>query len=390
MVLLLAIASSLAPLSLDFFAPALPSATRDLGVPIESVQLTIYIFLIGYGVAPFLWGALADRVGRRKIMIAGLCVYIVGSIGCLFSPSVLELSLMRLVQGIGAASGVVIARAVLRDIHGARGATKAISSMFMVMVWFPITAPLVGGYLASQFDWRIGFAVMALIALVTLYGSVLWLRETLPSDRPERIQLGKVWLTILTNPIFMRHTLTNMFCIGTMVIFLSNYSFLANQYFQLSAMGNGVILAFFNASISAGVFLVRLVVPVFGIEKVIMTGVWLALTGWILLWVMSVMVLPMPVMLLLPMVIACIGIGMVISLTVGQALIPFTHAAGSASALFVFLQSMGASGISYLASSSAGGTLPRISMVLVACALMALISLKAIAPDSRDEWHKSR
>jgi len=137
LIFVLAITSSFAPLSVDFFAPSMPNATRDLATSTNAIQTTIYIFLIGYALAPFLWGVLADRFGRRRVMLTGIMVYSLASIGCFLSPGIFELSVLRLFQGVGAASGVVIARAVLRDIHGPAGATKAISGMFLIMVWIP-------------------------------------------------------------------------------------------------------------------------------------------------------------------------------------------------------------------------------------------------------------
>ena len=135
LIFILAIASTLAPLSIDFFAPSMSGASHALATSASAIQSTLYIFFIGYAVSPFLWGALADRIGRRRVMLAGIIVYSLASIACYFSSGILELSVARLLQGVGAASGVVIARAVLRDIHGPTGATKAISGMFLIMVW---------------------------------------------------------------------------------------------------------------------------------------------------------------------------------------------------------------------------------------------------------------
>ena len=379
LIVVLAITSSFAPLSVDFFAPSMPNATRDLAVSTEAIQNTLYLFFIGYGLAPFLWGLLADRLGRRRVMLTGIFVYCTASIGCYLSSGIFELSILRLMQGIGAACGVVIARAVLRDIHGPTGATKAISGMFLIMVWVPILGPILGGYLATHFSWRSSFLIMTLTAGITMLGCFLWQSETRPERGcSDRQQPKNNWYLVLANPAFVRHALANMFCVGTMLLFISNYSYLAEQHYQLSASANGYVLAAFNASISVGVYLVRWLAPRLGVERTIYIGLWVALAGWSMLWVLCFKSIPGAILILLPVVLACLGTGMVLSLSVGQALVPFAYAAGAASALFVCVQSAGSSLISYLATHSSDSTLSAITTVLLICSALALFSMKFI------------
>ena len=281
LIFVLAVTSSFAPLSVDFFAPSMPGATQDLASSATAIQSTLYIFFIGYAVSPFLWGGFADKFGRRRVMLIGIVCYCLASIGCSVSPGIFELSVFRFLQGVGAASGVVIARAVLRDIHGPAGATKAISGMFLIMVWIPILAPVLGGYLATDFGWRTSFSVMALIAGLSLLGSYLWLAETLPEKTPIFSKQKNNWTEILINPVFIGNALANMFCIGTMLLFISNYSYLSEEHFQLSAAQNGYVLATFNTGISVGVYLVRFFAPRLGVNRTISLGLWVALAGWV-------------------------------------------------------------------------------------------------------------
>ena len=376
----LAIASTLAPLSVDFFAPSMPSATEDLATSASAIQSTLYIFFIGYAVSPFLWGGLADKFGRRRVIFAGILFYGLASIGCFLSSDIIELSVFRLLQGIGAASGVVIARAILRDIHGPMGATKAISGMFLIMVWIPILSPILGGYLATDYGWRISFFIMALVAVVSLLGIYFWLAETLPEKTPVLSNQNNNWVEILINPVFVRNALANMFCIGTMLLFISNYSYLSEQHFQLTTAHNGLVLAAFNTGISAGVYLVRFFVPRLGIEKTISLGLWVALIGWFSLWGLCFGNIPEPTIMLLPILFACLGTGLVISLTVGEALVPFAYAAGAASALFVFLQSAGSSLISFFVSVGFDNSLGVVTSALVLSSFLAMASMKLIRP----------
>ena len=277
LIFVLAVTSTLAPLSVDFFAPSMPGATLDLATSATAIQSTLYIFFIGYAMSPFLWGGLADKFGRRKVMLAGVLFYCLASSGCFIAPGIFELSVCRFLQGVGAASGVVIARAILRDIHGPTGATKAISGMFLIMVWIPILAPVLGGYIATDFGWRSSFFVMALIAGLSFLGCYFWLAETLPDKTPILSARKNNWSEVLVNPVFIGNALANMFCIGTMLLFISNYSYLSEQHFQLSAAHNGYVLATFNTGISVGVYLVRFFAPRLGVAKTISLGLWIAL-----------------------------------------------------------------------------------------------------------------
>jgi DHA1 family bicyclomycin/chloramphenicol resistance-like MFS transporter len=277
------------------------------------------------------------------------------------------------VQGFGAASGAVIARAVLRDVYGPAGATQAISGMFLIMVWVPVTAPVLGGLVSALFDWRASFLVMAMVAGTTLVGAWLCLVETQPANLHSGLPEPAGWTSVLTHTTFLSHALANMFCVATLLIFLSNYSYLTEALYGLSARQNGYVLAGFNASIATGVYFVRFCVPRIGVEKSIRTGLWMACAGWILLATISPQAEHNPVFMLPCLAAACLGTGMVLTLTVGQALVPFTHAAATASALFIFMQSAGASTITHLATAFVDVTLLHLAVILSICALLALI-----------------
>ncbi len=384
MLLLLAVVSSFAPLSMDLFAPSMPDAMRELGTSATAVQSTLYVFLAGYGLSPFAWGVLADRMGRRPVILAGIALYAISSVGCSLANDISMLSLMRFLQGIGAASGVVIARAVLRDVYGGEGATKAISTMFMIMVWIPICAPLAGAWMSAQWDWRSGFFLMLAIALLAALGSILWQTETRPV-RATPVETSskakaRAWLMPFQHPAFVRNAVANMLCITTMLLFLANSSFIAERHYQLSVTGNGAILALFNISVSLGVYLVRLLVPRMGVEQAILCGAWLLLAGWFLLWLLCLFFVPPAWAILAPVILACLGIGVVISLTIGQALVPFTYSAGLASALFICVQSSGSSLISYLISTAFQGSLLSVTSALLVCSLAVVASLHLGGP----------
>lgn len=382
---ILAFASSVSSLSMDFFAPAMPSVTRDFGGSAEAVKTTMTMFLLGYGFGPFVWGSMADRVGRRKVMLIGLGGYLAASLGCMLSPHIAAFIGFRAVQGFCAASTAIIARAVLRDVYGPAGATRAIATMFLVMVWVPIAGPFAGGLTSAIFDWRINFLVMVLIAAGVWLASYAWLRETNPAHLHTALSGRGRWKEILTHRVFLRHTLTNMFLFAALLMFLSNYAYVTEKAYGLSERQNGVLLTAFNAAVAAGFYLVWVTVPRIGVERSIRSGLWIAMVGW--LAILALTLAPEPnLKLILPLVAAaCLGTGLVVSLAAGEALIPFPHAAGTASALFILVQSMGASLLNFVVSVSLDVTLVHLASLLASCAVLAFsVSRIAARPATGD------
>jgi DHA1 family bicyclomycin/chloramphenicol resistance-like MFS transporter len=368
---MLALASALSTMSMDYFAPSMPSVTRDFGVSVEAVKSTMTMFLLGYAFGPFVWGSLADRIGRRRVMLAGLAGYLLASLACMFSQHIAAFSGFRVAQGFCAASAAIVARAVLRDVYGPTGATKAIASMFLIMVWVPIVAPFVGGMASALFDWRINFLVMVCVAGAALLAAYAWLEETNPAHLRTALPAAGRWKEILIHPVFLRHTLTNMFLFAGLLLFLANYAYVTETLYGFTSQQNGFVLTTFNAAVAAGFYLVWLTVPRIGVERSIRAGVWMASVGWVSILALSLAPEPNLAMILPMVAVACMGMGLVISLAAGEALVPFAHAAGTASALFILIQSMGASLLNLLVSVSFDVTMTHLAASLAACALLS-------------------
>lgn len=380
---ILALASSVSTLSMDYFAPAMPSVTRDFGASAEAVKTAMTMFLLGYGLGPFVWGSLADRAGRRTVMLTGLAGYGLASLGCMLSPDIVPFLGFRALQGFCAASTAIIARAVLRDVYGHAGATRAIATMFLIMVWVPIAGPFAGGMTSTWFDWRINFLVMVLIAGCVWLASYAWLEETNPAHQRTALSGRGRWKEILTHRVFLRHTLTNMFLFAALLMFLSNYAYVTEKAYGLGERQNGILLTAFNASVAAGFYLVWLTVPRIGVERSIRSGLWIALVGW--LAILSLTLAPEPdLTLILPLVVAaCLGTGLTVSLAAGEALVPFPHAAGMASALFILVQSMGASLLNFVVSVTLDVTLVHLASLLAGCAVLAFLASRIAADADR-------
>lgn len=374
----LALTATLSPVSMDILTPSLPGLSTGLAASPQIIELNLYSFLIGYGIAPSLWGPLSDRMGRRPIMFAGMVVYCVSSFAGALADDAQTLILIRFVQGMGGGAGATVARAVVRDIHGEAGTTRSMAHMISLMSVVPFFMPMAGGFLASAFSWKACFIVMGLIGGISLAAFMILVPETRP--RGSEVTGEHIpFMRILTHRTFAGHAVSNMFCISTLVIFGANFSFILEQEFGFSSGENGLVLSMFNGSIALGTYVVWWLMKRMGAHQAILTGGLASSLGWLGIGLLTALGYAQASLLMPMLVIAAGGCGVIMSLCSGGALTPFSRNSGTASSLYLLLQSAGAC----LVSFSVGLLLPKellaISLATSACAAMAVVSKIALS-----------
>ncbi|MGH2877117.1 MAG: multidrug effflux MFS transporter [Solirubrobacteraceae bacterium] len=176
----LAALSAFGPLSLDMYLPGLPSLTRDLSTSASGTQLTITACMLGLGVGQLIVGPVSDARGRRGSLLAGIAAYSASSLLCAVAPSIAVLVAARLVQGVAGGAGIVIARAIVRDLSDGMQAARMFAVLMGITGVVPVAAPLLGGQLLLVTSWRGVFVVLAAIGLPLLAVTALALPETLP------------------------------------------------------------------------------------------------------------------------------------------------------------------------------------------------------------------
>lgn len=176
-------ATAITALSTDMSLPAQPTLARELAVPADAAQLTLSLFLIGFAVTQIIVGYLSDVWGRRPVLLGGLAVYVAASVGCAASPSFGVLLACRVLQGMGAAAGPVLGRAMVRDTQQSTDVARLLSIMLATLQIAPMIAPAIGGALLGALGWRAIFAALAACGLAILALSHLGLPETLPVER---------------------------------------------------------------------------------------------------------------------------------------------------------------------------------------------------------------
>ena len=179
----LGLLAMLAPLATSFYLPGLPELGSDLGVTVPQAQLTVSATLIGLALGQLVLGSVSDRIGRRRLMIAGMAVFTVATLLCAMAPSLWVLVVLRLVQGLAGAAGPVIARASIRDLASGIQAAKGLSRLVAIIGLAPVVGPLIGGVVLQFTSWRGLFVALAVIGAISLVTAIIWFPETLPADR---------------------------------------------------------------------------------------------------------------------------------------------------------------------------------------------------------------
>ncbi|MDP3610242.1 MAG: MFS transporter, partial [Rubrivivax sp.] len=191
----LALLLGLQPVTTDVYLPALPDLTRELGASMAGAQLTMSLLILSFGLAQMVWGPVADRFGRRPVLLTGLTLYLVASVGCVLAASIETLIVWRALQGAAMAAAVVCARAVLRDLYepvqGAQVMALALTGLGVIA----LLGPLMGGLLAKFWGWRASLSAVALVGALTLVWVLTLLPETLARRNPAATRFGPLLAT---------------------------------------------------------------------------------------------------------------------------------------------------------------------------------------------------
>ncbi len=203
---LLASLTALGPFSIDTYLPSFPDIGANLhATPIE-VQQTLTAYLLPFAVMALWHGAISDALGRRRVILVTLALFGLSLFGCLFATRIEHLWLLRALQGMSAGAGIVIGRAIVRDLFDGPAAQRLMSHITMMFALAPAIAPVIGGRLQSWFGWRSVFAFLVILTLMLWLACWRWLPETLPPERRQTLHpeyLAKTYWKVLTSPPFL-------------------------------------------------------------------------------------------------------------------------------------------------------------------------------------------
>lgn len=332
---ILGLLSAFGPFSLDMYLPALPMVAGDLHASTSVAQLSLTACLVGLALGQLLVGPLSDVRGRRRPLLIGLLLYTVASLLCMISPSIWSFIGLRLLQGLAGSAGIVLSRAVARDMYSGTELTKFFSLLMLINGAAPILAPVVGGQLLHFTDWRGVFLVLSLIGAVSLACVAFGLPETLaPAKRSKGGLSGtlRTMVRILRDREFMGYALSQGFVTAAMFAYISGSPFVLQDLFGVSPQTFSVIFATNGVGIIIASQLAGRLAGRVSERKLLVLGLALAASGGVaLLAVIAAGAGLAAILPLLFIVVSCVGL-------VGTSSFPLAmrnqgQSAGAASAL---------------------------------------------------------
>lgn len=243
-VIILGALSAFGPLSMDMYLPSLPALAHDFSASTSQVQITLSTCLLGLASGQLIAGPLSDAAGRRRPLLIGVALYAAASLLCVVAPSVFTLAVLRFVQGLAGAAGIVISRAVVRDLYSGVAAARFFSLLMLVNGLAPILAPIIGSQLLRFTSWRGVFVTLAIIGVILFLLSAFGLKET---HSVERRQTGGLAATfsafrvLCSDRLFIGYALAGGLSFAAMFAYISGSSFVLQDIYGVSPQLFGVL-----------------------------------------------------------------------------------------------------------------------------------------------------
>jgi DHA1 family bicyclomycin/chloramphenicol resistance-like MFS transporter len=254
--LVLGLLTAIGPFAIDMYLPSLPSIGASLSAGPDAVSMSLTAFFVTFAVGQLVYGPVSDMIGRKPPLYFGIVLFAGASLGCALSNDIQTLILFRALQGIGGAAGMIIARAIVRDLHSGLDEVRLLSLLMLVLSVSPILAPLVGSLIIGAASWRGVFWLVGGVSVIGFLFSVFLVCETrTPAMRAETslASMLSASLVLLRDRNFLGLTFIGAFGIAGFFVFLANSSFVFVEQYGLSPMGYGLFfginaLAFFAAT----------------------------------------------------------------------------------------------------------------------------------------------
>lgn len=366
------------PFTLQVLVPSLPAMGHDLGASTTTVQLTVTLYLIAIGAGQLIYGPLSDRFGRRPLLLGGFVLYAVASLAAALAPGVVGVVVARLLQAVGACAGVVLARAVIRDVWPRDQAASVLGYVSMGMTVAPMLAPVIGSLLEMRFGWRA--TMLACLAFAVPLAIACWYRlpETLaaPQKLPGLVAILGAYRGLWAIPAFRAHAAVTACSTGVFFAFLGGAPYVVVQGmgyspFTFAVAFATVSVAFALGSWIAGRWAVRL-----GVLRLMSLGVGVNLVGSLLAAVVMLLLPPHLLGFFLPMALVAIGNGMLQPSAIAGALSARPQLAGTASALVGAMQMMAGALLTFVVGLVEFGTGIGTALTMAGASFGAWLALR--------------
>jgi len=377
-VVLLTLLLGVQPVTTDLYLPALPTVQRELGASVAAAQLTLSALIICFGVSQLVCGPLADRYGRRPVLLAGMSLYTVASLLGAAATSVEALIAWRALQGVAMAAAVTCGRSVVRDLFEPGDGARVMSRALTGLGFIAAGSPLLGGFLLEWLDWHAVLLVLALFGAGTLAFIAWRFEETVPAKNRAATHaraLLRNWAAVLANPTFRAWAALSFLTYGGLFFLLAGSSFVFIEVLGTSRLAYGAILGSASVAYIGGTMLCRRLLVRYGLRGAVRRGAWFTLAGGLTMAGLSLAGVHSVWAIVLPQYLYAIGHGVHQPCGQAGAVGPFPEKAGTAASLSGFAMTVSALLVSLWLGRNLDGTvypltlgIGAVSVVLAAVA----------------------
>ncbi len=372
--------SCLGQMASDLYLATLPTLQKTFHTSVSMIQMSVALFMYGFAASHLIYGPISDGIGRKRPLIIGMVIAILGTILCEYATSITFFLSGRLLQGTGAGAAATLFRSILRDLYSGNRLAKISSFIGISRVFLLASSPLIGGYLLHCFGWRSCFFFLLIYSGGCFIGTLFLLKEThLDRNDHSLYSIVKNTMTLLKHPLFMSYSFCAMFTFGGIVAWLTSLPIILQTVIGLTPVQFGWICAITGLFFIVGGFINAMVVERLGLEYMIKVGlIIMLLSGVVMLWfglqgTLSLLVI------MLPVITYITGSSIIFANAYAGAFDPFPKMAGTAGAIFGFLQILGGALSSMFISLSHSYNQIPLATTLIISALAALLIITMVS-----------
>lgn len=353
-IILIMLVAVLEQFATDCYLPAFPSLVQSFATTNTMIQLSLSLFLAGEAFGQPIFGFVSDFLGRRPMLILGIIIFTLSSIFCFLTTNINMFLLARLIEGIGVGSGIVLARAMAKDLFTSDVEfAQFVSAVGSIIILIPLASPVIGGYIAQHQGWKYIFIYLTVAALFLSFALWFWLPETYTNKSNLQFEINNFfipYLVLFKSTIFWKYLLLSSLSAAIAIIYITITPFFYQHTLHLSPVAFGWMTALVTVGAAAGSGLNAKLLAKYGLNKMITFGIIIMLIATSIMLLFGLVEMINLLVVLIPMIIVAIGIGFVAGNTASKALTPFPDIAGGASAVYGCLQFFIFAGVSAGAS----------------------------------------
>ncbi|HET7795853.1 MAG TPA: multidrug effflux MFS transporter [Rhizobacter sp.] len=373
------------PITTDLYLPALPTLTRELQASMSSAQLTLSVLMICFGIGQLVCGPLADRFGRRPVLLVGLSLYTLASALSAAAPSMGWLVLWRALQGAAMAAAVTGGRSIVRDLYAPHDGARVMSRALTGLGFIAMMSPLLGGLAVQWMNWHAALAVPAVFGALALWVISARFEETAPQLNPTATQLAPIlrnWAGVLRDRCFQAWVTLSAFTYGGLFFTLAGSSFVFIEVLGTSRVAYGAFLFSSSVAYVAGTFLCRRLLLARGLRGAVAVGGGLSLAGGLSMAALSLAGVHSVWAIALPQWLYALGHGIHQPCGQAGAVGPFPEKAGTAASLSGFAMTLSAFAVSWWLGRHLDGTVYPLTLGIGAFSVGVAVTAWTLV-----QWH---